>query len=313
MNKTNKWRILIMSDANGQVKQFSLHKIIFYSFLLIFLTAIVTLFITIQMIQTVSEKNEHLSQSLSNTKITVENQEQKIVQYKQASKEIQKQLDELSLLEAQLSEMISSLNPNRIVSFDDDGPQGGLEWDFEEREIVQTSFNQSNVDITSLKFEVPTLVDKYKVALQELEQVKDELRFVPIFWPAETERITSEFGERVDPFTNRKAFHNGIDLAGPWGTEVYATGEGTVELSGIDGGYGRSIVIDHGNSYKTRYGHLSRLLVEEGDIVKQGDLIGLMGTTGRSTGVHLHYEVLHNGEVIDPFPYMTFLQRVLSE
>jgi len=310
MKKSNKWRILVMSDAKGQVKQFSLHKLLFFSFLLIFVSVVITLWITIHVMQTVSGENQHLQTNLEDKVTTVLKQEEQIIQYEEANKEIQKQVEELKLLETQLTEMISSLNPDRVVSFDDDGPQGGLEW---EGSIIENDILiQTGVDVISLKDEIPVLIEKYESALVEIELVKDKLKSVPIYWPADTERITSEFGERSDPFTQRKAFHNGIDLAGPWGTEIYATGEGIVEFSGWDGGYGQAIVIDHGNSYKTRYAHLAQIKVEEGDTVKQGDLIGLMGTTGRSTGVHLHYEIIHKGEIIDPFPYMTFLQRVLK-
>lgn len=309
MRKKNRWRILVLSDANGKIKQFSLHKIVFYGFLFILFTSLISLFITIKVIENMSEENVTLKKDLEMKESVVAIQKQKLVEYDQASREVQHQLEELSLLEAQLNEMISSLNPNRIVSFEEDGPQGGIEWSVENNQLN----DEDPQNLVQLKYEVPTLIEKYKVALDELELLKDELRSIPIYWPADTERITSQFGNRVDPFTKRQAFHNGIDLAGPWGTEIYATGDGVVEFSGYDGGYGRSIIINHGNSYKTRYAHLTNLLVEEGDKVKQGDLIGLMGSTGRSTGVHLHYEIIHNGEVIDPFPYMTFLQRVLGE
>jgi len=311
MKKSNKWRILVMSDAKGQVKQFSLHKLLFFSFLIIFVSVVITLWITIHVMQTVSGENEHLQTNLEEKVTTVLKQEEMLIQYEEANKEIQKQIEELTILESQLSDIISSLNPDRMISYEEDGPQGGLEWDgpvVDNVDLIPTS----NVDIVSLKDEIPVLIEKYEYALHEVEQVKDKLKSVPIYWPADTERITSEFGERSDPFTRRQAFHNGIDLAGPWGTEIYATGDGVVEFADRDGGYGQSIVIDHGNSYKTRYAHLARIDVEVGDTVEQGELIGLMGTTGRSTGVHLHYEIILNGEIIDPFPYMTFLQQVLK-
>src|SRR5690625_3822036 len=148
MKKSNKWRILVMSDAKGQVKQFSLHKLLFFSFLLIFVSVVITLWITIHVMQTVSGENEHLQTNLEEKVTTVLKQEEMLIQYEEANKEIQKQIEELTILESQLSDIISSLNPDRMISYEEDGPQGGLEWDgpvVDNVDLIPTS----NVDIVS--------------------------------------------------------------------------------------------------------------------------------------------------------------------
>lgn len=118
-------------------------------------------------------------------------------------------------------------------------------------------------------------------------------------------RLTSEYGYRTNPFGGRRGeFHPGVDLKGPLGDPVYATGDGIVEKSDWTGGYGRAVTIRHENGLKTLFGHLSRLNVNAGDKVKAGDLIGYIGSTGRSTGTHLHYEIRKNGEDVNPNPFL---------
>ena len=119
--------------------------------------------------------------------------------------------------------------------------------------------------------------------------------------------VSSRFGERVHPITGELKHHNGIDLAANMGTAVYAADGGTVVLAEWYGGYGNCIMIDHGNGYKTLYGHLSYIGVSEGQAVHQGDTIGQVGSTGNSTGPHLHFEVYLNGSRVDPEGYLPAL------
>ena len=127
---------------------------------------------------------------------------------------------------------------------------------------------------------------------------------VPSSRPVNTATYTSSFGVRTDPFHGQAAMHPGIDLAGPLGTPVYATADGTVDRAEWFGGYGNMVEIDHGKGLQTRFGHLSRLMVQAGEHVTRGMLIGLMGSTGRSTGSHLHYEVRIDGRAVNPVPFL---------
>jgi murein DD-endopeptidase MepM/ murein hydrolase activator NlpD len=116
--------------------------------------------------------------------------------------------------------------------------------------------------------------------------------------------FTSGFGVRSDPFQGGAAMHAGIDLAGPIGTPIYATADGTVGRAEWANGYGNLVELDHGRGIATRYGHLSAILVHAGDHVKRGDVIARMGSTGRSTGSHLHYEVRLDGHAVNPVPFL---------
>lgn len=123
---------------------------------------------------------------------------------------------------------------------------------------------------------------------------------VPSGKPTEYVRISSPFGTRVHPITRKKHTHKGIDLAAPKMTPIYATADGEVTFSGRNGGYGNFVKINHRNGYKTAYAHMHRIAVKKGADVHKGDLIGYVGTTGSSTGNHLHYEVYYQDKLVDP-------------
>ena len=125
------------------------------------------------------------------------------------------------------------------------------------------------------------------------------LASTPSIWPTRG-WVTSDFGTRIDPYTAERKMHEGLDIATPIGQPVYAPSDGTVVFAGTEGGYGKVLVIDHGYGVKTRYGHLSEILVHLGDRVGRGDKVALVGNTGRSTGPHLHYEVRVNGVPENP-------------
>ena len=128
---------------------------------------------------------------------------------------------------------------------------------------------------------------------------------VPSDKPVKTAEFTSGYGIRSDPFRGSAAKHAGIDLAAPVGTPIYATADGIVSDAGYNsGGYGNLIKLDHGKGIETRYGHLSAILVAAGQRVTRGQMIGRMGSTGRSTGSHLHYEVRIDGRPVNPIPFM---------
>lgn len=148
----------------------------------------------------------------------------------------------------------------------------------------------------------------------KLDQLEQGTVAIPSAEPVHGTNFTSGFGVRSDPFRGRAAMHAGIDLAGAVGTPIYATADAVVGRSEWNsGGYGNLVELDHGHGIQTRYGHLSKSMVTAGQRVKRGDMIGLMGSTGRSTGSHLHYEVRIDGKAVNPVPFMqstSYLQSV---
>jgi murein DD-endopeptidase MepM/ murein hydrolase activator NlpD len=124
---------------------------------------------------------------------------------------------------------------------------------------------------------------------------------LPDIYPVSSEaRLTSGYGNRIDPFTGKRAFHEGIDLAVPENTEVVSCGTGRIEKAGYNRTNGNYIIIDHDNKYKSYYGHLSRVNVKKGDEVEKGQVIGLSGNTGMSTGPHIHFQISFGGKTINP-------------
>ncbi len=142
------------------------------------------------------------------------------------------------------------------------------------------------------------------VSWSKVGQLERSMLAVPAMKPVRNFRYTSGFGVRVDPFNGGAAMHAGIDMAGRVGEPIYATADGIVDRAGWYGGYGNLVELGHGKGIQTRYGHLSKLLVKPGDQVRRGDKIALMGSTGRSTGSHLHYEVRIDGAAVSPLPFL---------
>jgi murein DD-endopeptidase MepM/ murein hydrolase activator NlpD len=147
----------------------------------------------------------------------------------------------------------------------------------------------------------------YRISLarQQVEKLTRTFAAVPIRKPVSGEIDTSSgFGVRLDPFLRAPAMHTGLDIRGSWGDPVRATAAGQVVSAGWSGGYGKMVEIDHGNGLSTRYGHLSSIEVEEGQTIRIGQVVGRIGSTGRSTGPHLHYETRIDGEAVDPQKFL---------
>ena len=154
------------------------------------------------------------------------------------------------------------------------------------------------------------LFDSWK----KLDQLQNGVIAIPSDKPVRMDvEFTSGFGVRSDPFRHGAAMHPGIDLAGSYGTPIYATADGTVLRAGWNsGGYGNLVEVDHGRGITTRYGHMSAILVSPGQHVVRGQQVGRMGSTGRSTGNHLHYEVRIDGRAVNPIPFMKSTDYVLA-
>lgn len=171
-------------------------------------------------------------------------------------------------------------------------------------------------------FTVPDFLKSLNELAQDVEDHNDKLtamesvltdsmlesQAMPKAAPVKTGWLSSRFGWRTDPLTGKKEFHSGIDFAGRSGTKIGATASGIVIWSARVNGYGNVVEIDHGNGYITRYAHNKKNLVEVGQRVERGDVIALMGSTGRSTGTHLHFEVLKNGKYINPKKFIALNQ-----
>ena len=188
---------------------------------------------------------------------------------------------------------------SREFNFDRDPPRGGPEGEGTSAEIP---------DLSSMLSQLEQRVDLRESQLSALENVilarelKQEIH--PEGRPVANGFISSYFGERADPFDGREAFHKGVDFAGAPGSNVTAVAAGIVTWAGERSGFGKLVEINHGDGFVTRYAHNERTLVTVGQTVKRGAAVALMGSTGRSTGPHVHFEVLRNGRQVDPLSFV---------
>ena len=154
--------------------------------------------------------------------------------------------------------------------------------------------------------------DKLAAALDRMNRMESSLNSIPTAMPAAVMNMSSNYGYRRDPFTGGGAMHSGIDFKGPHGSAILAAADGRVTFAGRQGGYGNCLEITHANGLVTRYAHLSGFNVREGQKVSRGFRIASMGSTGRSTGTHLHFEVRLNGQAVNPMKFLEFNSDVLE-
>lgn len=158
-----------------------------------------------------------------------------------------------------------------------------------------------------IKLDDPRIEDKVSAifkSVDDIEYYREVMLSVPLGKPVWSYWVTSRYGTRSDPFKKTKARHKGIDLASRTGNKVNVKGQGKVIRAEYAGAYGNLVVVDHGNGFQTKYAHLNKIYVKKGDRLEINDTVGEVGSTGRSTGPHLHYEVLYKGVNVDPLPFL---------
>jgi len=203
-------------------------------------------------------------------------------------------LDERKRLEeerAKLSKRLKDIE-NKMVAIEDHLAKRGVLGKVVG--VGGTSYKASQEDLSRVEF-----------LRERSEYLLSTLKSIPMGYPVYG-NITSHLGWRKNPFGKGYEFHSGIDIEAPYGSRVVATADGVVEMAGYYGDYGKAVLIKHPSGYMTLYGHLSEISVKAGQEVKAGQVIGKVGSTGRSTGPHLHYEVLYQGKLKNPMEYIVW-------
>jgi len=213
---------------------------------------------------------------------------------------------ELREMDTQLRGLLSMKNPNDIIEL---GGIGGPSIE-DERSLALVLQSGNGLSKELFQMNLNELERESWERKQSFQEIGEFLAFkrtlslaTPSIWPS-FGRVTSRYGWRYHPLTNRREFHFAVDIANLKGSPVRATADGRVVLAGWQGTYGRSVMIDHGHGFSTRYAHNSTILVKPGDKVKRGQLIALSGDTGIVTAPHLHYEVWYKGKPVDPLVYV---------
>lgn len=211
----------------------------------------------------------------------------------QQAAELDKELAAVDEIEAKLRQRTRLLSP---AAGKKQEPSGGPPSRTLSVEVLSRSLKMQSERADLLRRSLAGLVD-------DVEQYQKKMAHRPSMWPVNG-RITSSFGIRRSPFGGGHEVHEGIDIAAPYGSPVRATADGRVVFAGWRSGYGRLVILDHGYGYQTIYGHNSRIQVRVGQEVKRNSIIAYVGSTGRSTGPHVHYEVWLQGKKVNPAPYL---------
>ena len=174
-------------------------------------------------------------------------------------------------------------------------------------EKIENYLKQSDLNVDN-----DELIEDTSLRFQFLEELKNAIIFLPLKPPMQYYYVSSPYGVRIHPKSKLKQMHHGIDMAGTWQEEVRAPADGYISFSGRNGSFGKSIKIVHKHGVTTLYGHLHRLKVKKGDFVKEGEIIGKMGSTGRAVGAHLHYEIKVNKKSVNPYNFISIGRELLS-
>lgn len=174
----------------------------------------------------------------------------------------------------------------------------------EMKERQSALLQEMHEQVRDLDLATTSQQERFKSIYGHLEEQRNMLACTPTVRPVDGGYLSSSFGYRTSPFTNRKEFHKGLDISVKQGTPIIATADGVVTFSGKKGLLGNTIIIDHGYGLITRYGHAQKLLKKRGEAVKRGEIVAYVGNTGRSTGPHVHYEVMLNGVQVNPKRYI---------
>ncbi|NIG52705.1 M23 family metallopeptidase [Chitinophaga sp. Cy-1792] len=218
-------------------------------------------------------------------------------------KEVKGKLTELEDRDNEIYRVIFEANP-----IPDSTRMGKITQDEEASQLQSFASSEIIASTTVLLKELTNRMKSQEKSFDEIDKLvknkQEMLASIPAIQPVsnkDLKHIASGFGYRIDPIYKMMKYHSGLDFAAPSGTPIYATGNGVVEEASLsDVGYGNHVVVRHGYGYKTLYGHMLRMKVKAGMAVKRGDVLGWVGSTGKSTGPHCHYEVIKNGEKVDP-------------
>jgi murein DD-endopeptidase MepM/ murein hydrolase activator NlpD len=288
------YTLIVVSDHNAPVKRYHIQK----AFLVqlgagVLLLVGMALGATVHYFQVAKDAAEN--RILREENLTMRSQLKSV---RERIEHIGSTLDRVERFDQKLRAVTLLSDPQRNLAMGPTETQPGTTAPTSDTQFTQLTTQETPNALMGRLDKLSAEATRQEQSLQELQAYfqdqKSLLASTPSVWPARG-WVTSDFGQRLDPYTAERVMHQGLDIAAPHGKEVYAPSDGTVVFAGLEGGYGNVLVIDHGYGIKTRYGHLSRLMVKAGDKIKRGALIAAVGNTGRSTGPHLHYEVRVNG------------------
>lgn len=323
---TKRFTFMVIADANSNVVRFRISGILLYiAPLIVLLLAAAALYLYVihersaslsgRLASELSGQSTRYQATIATKDQTIEQLQNELIHLSEQAEEIKTKVEEFKKFESEMksiagtdgkggSDAAQAANGQAAAS----GGVGGKDAPVSDEDVADL-VNQTKTSYTSIGNEITELFGSLTETKQKVLETQHLLRVTPTLWPADSHQITSGFGMRIDPFTKAPSFHSGIDFGANTGDPAYVTADGVVASTGSDATHGNNIVVTHENGLSTWYMHLSKIKVKAGDTVTKGQVIGLVGSTGRSTGPHLHYEVLKNGKSIDPKPYLKTVRK----
>jgi murein DD-endopeptidase MepM/ murein hydrolase activator NlpD len=305
----NRVTIFIASHSGTLVKQVTVSRIFLTGAAVFIAAGIVaagSVFFNYFMLQQKACRSKQLTETVASQQNALGEQQQQIAELAGRINTIKKKLFELHEFEKKIrvianietrSENASLFGMGGVSS---EGIETQVETEERQSDLVREMHSQLNL----LESAFSTQEDGFSTLLGYLEDKRQLLASTPAIRPVNGGWVTSRFEYRKSPFTGQREFHQGLDIAASTDTPVMASADGEVVYSGVKGGLGKIIVLDHGRGLVTQYGHMDKCSKKEGDFVKREEIIGSVGNTGQSTGPHLHYEVRVNGVPVNPEAYI---------
>lgn len=282
------YNIIVLGDDNAGHKQFTISKkAVFLLVTMLLSGTYVAVAMFGVLVKNLANQSELVAMKKENEALKLAND-----RYLEASIEMERKLNLFDEKTVKLAQFVG-VEPG---GFEADGIGGP--------ELFEEELNRYlRYDLGLLEHKAKLLEERFDTLDEAFQAQTDLLDATPSLMPARG-WISSGFQYRRDPFTRKRTWHNGLDISAHEGTPVYSPARGVVSYKGYQGGFGNLLVIKHGNGIETKYGHLSRFNVSKGQRVKRGDLIGYIGSTGRSTAPHLHYEIHKKDKAINPMSYI---------
>ncbi|WP_068615142.1 M23 family metallopeptidase [Paenibacillus tuaregi] len=314
---SRKMTLLVLQDANQSVKQIQVSKPLVITVPLVALLSISSLIVSLQaysnhtaasLEQELQSSNTQLQAVVTDKEEAIRRLQHQLVTLTAESKNMRSQIKKVSQMENELQQIINKFGTGNSKTSEAATPGDtsyiGGEFiavhDVDSRisgQATRDDYAEMSALIQAMLHRIPAMVD-------QAEAIHESMSGTPSLWPTLSRRTTSSFGYRTDPFTKKAAFHAGVDISGEIGDPIYSAGAGTVLQADHSPARGNFIIIQHPGGLQTWYMHLNKIQVNTGEKVTKGEVIGKLGSTGRSTGPHLHFQVVKENEPVDPVPYL---------
>jgi len=300
-------KIWFHSSSDSNIREISIHKLGLIFFLLLVMGAGGTLSYLgydYYRLKTISFNNNILTHTIDSQRSDIQNQRDQIQAFAKNIEVLKKQVDNLSKLESKVR-LIADIKETNSSGFIGIGgiPENNLDQEIPLEARHNNLIREMHEQVSQTTLVAGQRALSLEDLIGQLDKKRNLLASTPSIRPVDG-WITSKFGYRKSPFTGKKSFHAGLDISNKVGTKVITTADGKVSYAAPKAHFGNLVIIDHGYGRVTKYGHLQKILVKRGQTVKRGEVIALLGNTGKSTGPHVHYEVRINGAPANPLKYI---------